>query len=425
MKYIGFLISIFFTQPLLANQFRQLVDAPIQEVGVVNVNQLKSNQLAVAMPFSKEIILNPEQIRQLTDEEKVVVKIELVYTKYRTSPAFDQKMLNHNRLVELKKVLPNLFKTPLWDFDLISQTNGNSREECNPMFHGFIITFRPNSSPNTLAQETEYLEKIVKQLLKNSKNDAVPDRLAFDLKTRWDDRIGYVHDTIWKINEEEQIPPPDFFYDQSLYKDSTVINAFARNTTWKNFIVVTDVTGSMSPYIAQVFVWLKEQAENNTAKYFVFFNDGDNKEARQKKPLKTEGIYGCANNGLEAVMQKAALCMKKGSGGGEGLENDVEAILFGLQEFPDADEVILIADNYESMRDYQFLEEIKKPVRIIICGAKARVNIEYLDLARITKGSLHTTKSDVLNLQKVQKSQTITIDGQSYLFYNERFNFVY
>lgn len=425
MNIFSFFILLFFTPALLANQLEQLTNAPISEVSIIKLNELKANQLAIAMPFADELILNPEQISQLKDEEQVVVKIELVYTKYRTSPAFDQKMLNYNRLVELKKVLPNLFENPLWEFDLISQTNGNSRKECDPMFHGFIITFRPNSSPNTLVLETEYLNKVVAQLVKQNKQDSIPDKLTFDLKTRWDDKIGYVHDTIWKINEEEQVPPPDFFYDQSLYKDSTVINAFNRNKNWKNFIVVTDVTGSMSPYIAQVFVWLKEQTENNNAKFFVFFNDGDHKEARQKKPLKTEGIYGCANNGLEAVMQKAALCMKKGSGGGEGLENDVEAILFGLQEFSEADEVILIADNYESMRDYQFLEEIKKPVRIIICGAKARVNIEYLDLSRITKGSIHTTKSDVLNLQKVQKSQTITIDGQSYLFYNDRFNFVY
>lgn len=423
MKIISFWIFLFLTPALFANRLEGMANAPITDVSIIKLNELKPNQLAISMPFANKLILNPEQKKAL--EEKVVINIELVYTKYRTSPQFNQQELNYNRLVELKKLLPNLFENPLWDFSLISQTSGNSQAECNGMFHGFIITFRPNSSSNTLNQETEYLEKVVASLNKSNQKDSIPDKLTYDLKTRWDDRIGYVHDTIWKINEEEQIPPPDFFYDQSLYKDSTVINAFARNTSWKNFVVVTDVTGSMSPYIAQVFVWLKEQAENNNAKYFVFFNDGDNKTGTQKKPLKTQGIYGCANNGLEAVMQKAALCMKNGSGGGEGLENDLEAILFGLQEFPEADEVILIADNYESMRDYQFLEEIKKPVRIIICGAKARVNIEYLDLARITKGSIHTTKSDVLNLNTIKKNETITIDGQSYLFYNDRFNFVY
>ncbi|MGE0560211.1 MAG: hypothetical protein AB7O47_00205 [Flavobacteriales bacterium] len=423
MKWIPVFVFLIFTNQLLANQLEQLVNSSIKEQQEVNINKLLPNQLAISMPFSNQLILNPGQ--KLALQEKIVIKIELVYTKFRTSPTFDQKLLNHNRLVELKKLVPNLFENPLWDFELISQTNGNSQSECNAMFHGFIITFRPNSTNNTLVQEVEYLDKIVAQLIKKGKKDSIPDKMTYDIKTRWDNVIGYVHDTVWKINEEEQIPPPDFFYNHSLFKDSTVINAFNRNKTWKNFIVVTDVTGSMSPYIAQVFVWLKEQTENNNAKYFVFFNDGDDKESRQKKPLKTAGIYGGPNNGLDAVMQKAALCMKNGSGGGEGLENDVEAILFGQEAYESADEIILIADNFESMRDYKFLDQIKKPVRIIICGARARVNIEYLDLARITRGSIHTTNSDVFDLSSVKKNQTITIDGQSYLFYNDRFNFVY
>ncbi len=423
MKWFPFFVLLIFTNHVQANQLEQLVNVKVIEQNEVNIHQLLPNQLAISMPFANQLILNPDQ--KLALQEKVVVKIELVYTKYRTSPTFDQKQLNYNRLVELKKLVPNLFENPLWEFELISQTNGNSQEECTPMFHGFIITFRPNSSNNTLLQEAEYLDKVVAQLIKKSKKDSIPDKMTYDLKTRWDNVIGYVHDTVWKINEEEQVEPPDFFYNHELFKDSTVINAFSRNNTWKNFIVVTDVTGSMSPYIAQVFVWLKEQAENNEAKYFVFFNDGDAKSSGQKKSLKTEGIYGGLNKGLDAVMQKAALCMKNGSGGGEGLENDVEAMLFGQEAYVEASEIILIADNYESMRDYKFLDQIKKPVRIIICGAKTRVNIEYLDLAKATKGSVHTTKSDVLNLSSVKENQIVTIDGQTYLFYNGRFNFVY
>ena len=422
MKNICFLIFLFFTQTLLANQFQQLVNAPVQEVGVVNLNQLKSNQLAIAMPFAKEIILNPEQ-RSYFDEQ-VVVKIELVYTKYRTSPTFDQKMLNYNRLVELKKLLPDLFENPLWDFALMSQTNGNSREECNPMFHGFIFTFRPNSSSTTLAAESNYLQQVVDNLIKQDNKDP-NDKLSYDIKTRWDTQIGYVHDTIWKVNEIKQVPPPDFFYDQTLYKDSTVLNAFERNSTWQNFAVVTDVTGSMSPYIAQVFVWLKQQTEKNTAKYFVFFNDGDNKESRKKKPLETGGVYGTPNKGLDEVMQTAARCMQNGSGGGERQENDVEAILFALQEYKSAQEVILVADNFESMRDYKYIDGIKKPVRIIVCGAKNRVHIEYLDLARITKGSVHTKTTDIYDLDKIKQGQQITIDGERYIFDNGRFHFLY
>lgn len=423
MRFISFLIFLFSSLSSIANQFQQLVDASVQEVEVVDLNQLKSNQLAIAMPFARELILNPEQRRHF--DEQVVIKIELVYTKYRTSPTFNQKQLNYNRLTELNKLLPDLFKNPLWDYALVSQTNGNSREECNPMFHGFIVTFRPNSSPTTLAAESSYLQQVVDNLIKQSNNEDPKDKLNYELKTRWDNKIGYVHDTIWKVNEIKQVPVPDFFYDHSLYQDSTVLNVFDRNQSWQNFAVVTDVTGSMSPYIAQVFVWLKKQTENNNAKYFVFFNDGDNKESRKKKPLETGGVYGTTNKGLEAVMQTAANCMGKGSGGGERQENDVEAILLAQQEYEDAHEIILVADNFESMRDYKYIDKISKPVRIISCGAKNRVNIEYLDLARITKGSIHTKTSDVYDLDKIKSGQKITIDGERYIFDNGRFHFLY
>ncbi len=421
MRYISLVVFMCFGYMLFGNQLEQLSKLTAREVGVVRLLHLKPNQLAISMPFAKELILNPQQ--KLALEEKAVIKIELVYTKYRTSPKFNQQELNYNRLVELKKLLPHLFENPLWEFNLISQTNGNSQAECNTMFHGFILTFRPNSNSTTLGQEIDYLQKIVSQL--NQPKDSIPDKMSYDLTTRWDDRIGYVHDTIWKKNEVIKITPPNFFYDQTLYQDSTVISAFERNKNWKNFIVVTDVTGSMSPFIAQVFVWLKEQAQQNNAQYFVFFNDGDNKESNQKKPLKTQGVYGCKNTSIENVMEKAAQSMQNGAGGGEGLENDVEAMLYGQQEYPEADEIILIADNLESMRDYKFLTDIKKPVHVIICSAITWINIQYLDLARATNGSIHTSLTDTYNLSSVKKNQTITIDGQSYLFYNDRFNFVY
>lgn len=423
MKSICFWSFLFLTPVLLANQIEYLASTNIIEKREVKLNELTPNQLAITMPFAKELILNPEQQKALT--EKAIIKIELVYTKYRTSPLFNQKELNIKRLQELQKLLPQLFKNPLWGFELVSQTKGNSRQECNQMFHGFIFTFRPNSTPETLAQEAGYIEKLVSKMLKADSLKSRTDKstLIADIKTRWDNRIGYVHDTIWK--EEEEIPVPDFFYDQSLYKDSTVLNAFSRNINWKNFIVVTDVTGSMSPYIAQVFVWLKEQAQNKNAQAFVFFNDGDNKPSNKKKPLETGGIYLVENKNTEEVMAMAAKCMRKGSGGGENLENDIEAILLGVEEYSQIDEIILVADNREGMRDYKFIEKVKKPVHIILCGSEHRVNIQYLDLARQTKGSLHTNKNDIIALDKFSNGERFFIDNFEYLYENKQFHYLY
>jgi hypothetical protein len=423
MRIFYFLSLFCCSQFLLAQSYSSLVSAKPNFVTEIDLSSLQENQVAIAMPFAKKIILNPEQKKQIT--EKVIIKLELIYTEYRTSSSFNQKQLNKNRLKELSLLIPSLFENRFWKYNLISQTKGSSQEECEKMFHGFVLTFRPSSTTNMLYSEATYLENLSAALIKKDSidNDSVPKR--FFIKTHYDKQVGYLHDTIWHIDNVKPPSPPDFFYNQSLYNDSTVLNALNRNNGWKNFIVVTDVTGSMSPYSAQVIVWLKKHAENNTAKQFVFFNDGDQKESRKKKPLDTKGIYVAKNEDITTVIKTATKCMRNGSGGGECLENDVEAIVEGLKYYPGADEVILIADNYESMRDYNYIKKIKKPVHVILCGAENRINIQYLDLARKTKGTVHTIMSDIINLQKIKEKEHFFIDGNEYMYQNGRFHSVY
>jgi len=423
MRFFYFLFIFFNAGLCFAQNYSELVNTNPVFVEEVDINLLKENQLYISMPFAKKIVLNPNQKKQLT--EKVVVKLELVYTEYRTSSTFNQKKLNSNRLKELNKLAPAVFEGRFWDFQLTSQTKAKSRESGKKMFHGFVVTFRPNSTSTTLKKEAEYLNAIVTTMLKNDsiKKDTLPQ--AYNIKTHYDKNKGYMHDTIWHIDTIKPPKPPDFFYNQSLYNDSTVLNSFARNNSWKNFIVVTDVTGSMSPYSAQVFVWLKAQAENKLAKCFVFFNDGDEKPSRKKHPLETKGVYLTKNSSITSVINTAGKCMKNGSGGGENLENDVEAIIEGLKQHPEANEVILVADNMESMRDYKFLNKIKKPVRVILCGSEKRINIQYLDLARQTRGSVHTKNSDIINLQEIKEKEHFFIEEKEYLFENGRFHFIY
>ncbi len=423
MRFFYFLIIYCCTQFCIAQNFTKLVSTEPVFVEAVDITQLKNNQVYIAMPFAKKLVLNPEQKEQLTN--RVVVKLELVYTQYRTSKKFNQKQLNTNRLKELNRLVPSLFENRFWDFQLTSQTIANTRATGKSMFHGFIVTFRPNASKTTLTAEATYLNQLVTALQKSdsTQNDSLPK--SYNIKTRYDKTIGYVHDTIWFVDTVPPPSPPDFFYNQSLYKDSTVLNAFKRNQNWSNFIVVTDVTGSMSPYSAQVFVWLKEQAENNLAQSFVFFNDGDEKPSRKKQPLETKGVYVTKNTTLETVINTATKCMKNGSGGGENLENDVEAIIDGLKNYPKANEIILIADNMESMRDYKHIKQLKKPVHVILCGAENRINIQYLDLARQTNGSVHTKISDLTNLQNIKEKELLIIEDKEYLFENGRFHFIY
>jgi len=423
MRFLYFLIICFWGHFCCAQNYSKLVNSAPVLVEEVDVSLLKENQLYIAMPFAKKVVLNPEQKKQLS--EKVIIKLDLVYTKYRTSSSFNQKTLNNNRLKELNRLAPALFKNRLWEFQLTSQTKANSRETGNNMFHGFIVTFRPSSTKSTLKAESNYLKELVTVLIKNEsiENDTLPK--AYSINTHYNTNKGYIHDTVWYIDTLTPASPPAFFYNQSLYKDSTVLSTFSRNKGWTNFIVVADVTGSMSPYSAQIFVWLKAQTENKRAKYFVFFNDGDENPSRKKLPLETKGVYLTKNSSLESVINTASKCMNNGSGGGENLENDIEAIIEGLIQYPDANEIVLVADNMESMRDYKYLNKIKTPVHIILCGAENRINIQYLDLARHTKGSVHTKNSDIINLQYIKEKEHFFIEEKEYLFQNGQFHSIY
>jgi len=117
--------------------------------------------------------------------------------------------------------------------------------------------------------------------------------------------------------------------------------------------------------------------------------------------------------------------MNNGSGGGESMENDIEAIIDGAKQFHKADEIVLVADNLEIMRDYKYINKINKPVHVILCGAENRINVQYLDLARQTKGTIHTSKSDITNLQNIKEMEEFFIDDKKYFFQNGKFHSVY
>ena len=78
----------------------------------------------------------------------------------------------------------------------------------------------------------------------------------------------------------------------------------------------------------------------------------------KKLPLETGGIYVAKSLQSEEINKALNKCTAGGSGGGETKENDVEAMLLGLKYFPEAKSIVLIADNYEKMRDYEFIDKI-------------------------------------------------------------------
>jgi hypothetical protein len=67
------------------------------------------------------------------------------------------------------------------------------------------------------------------------------------------------------------------------------------------------------------------------------------------------------------------------------------------------------------------MNEINKPIRIILCGTSKGINPQYLDLARATLGSIHLVDSDITNLHLIKLNELLTIKNEKYQLTNSGF----
>ncbi|MCS6904975.1 MAG: hypothetical protein RML72_08665 [Bacteroidia bacterium] len=206
-------------------------------------------------------------------------------------------------------------------------------------------------------------------------------------------------------------------------QDSVVLKTFARHPEWKELMVVTDWTGSMYQYGAQVVKWHKDNLERGTIKHLVFFNDGDDYEksysslGQSKKMGETGGVYFCTPSDIEEVIRTMEMVMLKGDGG-EIPENDIEAILKGMEHFKGQySSIVLIADNASEVRDINLLYKLKQPVHVIICGDATVVHPDYVAIAWKTGGSIMTIDYEVIFKapQKPLKRNTIKVGKNKYI----------
>ena len=212
----------------------------------------------------------------------------------------------------------------------------------------------------------------------------------------------------------------DFSPNLSDTTENVVFKVFTRNKTWKNKLIVVDLTGSMYPFGRQVSTWLKLHfLRDSTSQHFVFFNDGDRKKDEDKKIGATGGLYYCRAKNSEDLINTMDLTVKKGQGG-DAPENPVEAILYGLTKSGKVEDVILIADNWAKVRDIKLLSKIKTPVRVILCGVMEgmEINEEYLNIAYKTKGSVHTIEQDITELISQTAGKKFSINGVDYIIKN-------
>ncbi|MFC2111208.1 hypothetical protein ACFLQ5_02015 [Bacteroidota bacterium] len=210
----------------------------------------------------------------------------------------------------------------------------------------------------------------------------------------------------------------DFINQEGGIEDSTVYNVLTRHPMWQNSVIVMDWTQGMYTNSAQAVLWQKHNLKKSSVKYYVFFNDGDKKKSREKKIGKTFGIYHVKATNIRKVTKRFKYVQRRGDGGGEIEENDVEALAFAsIRTKAKVDNTILIADNKSCVRDIKMAEYLTNPVKIILCDTEESINPQYITLAYKTKGSLHTNAEDVyyyMIKSTVDEGKPLLINGVEY-----------
>ena len=359
-----------------------------------------------------------------------IKEINIVFSKYPVRDGVYTMLipLLFNRLKELFELDPEL-NDPSIKWKITLQTNCPSDAEVAKLFHGIVIKYityneeKQEEEENKDEIKTKKTSDINKKKLKRTSDAYMKEfyNLPEDLQSKLDTSksllqkeellITYLEnkldknkiDSSFSYNSKDSlqrlIKTIKHYEDFHTYghRDSTIFNVFERNKQWKNALVVCDWTGSMYPYGGQLLLWHIANRESSGLKYLTLFNDGDDKRQSQKKIGNTGGIYHSYINNIEMVFDLYNLVMFKGYGG-DGPENDIEAIIAATKKFKAEkfSEIILIADN-SCVRDIDLLNEVNLPVHVILCGYSPRkeVNFQYFDIAMKTKGSLHTIEFDL------------------------------
>ncbi|MGL5890680.1 MAG: hypothetical protein ACRC3B_12380, partial [Bacteroidia bacterium] len=302
---------------------------------------------------------------------------------------------------------------PTVSWKLVSQKGTGKSGELNNYFHGFIIQWVMPPSEASVIYEMSAMDRYFLPATK-TKADSPRTEYLTDLYTAGA-RPRFVE--IIKPVAVALSALPIFG------SDTVVRKVFRRNPKWKQMEIVCDVTGSMSPYSPQVMAWYKMNTDDKKVKRFVFFNDGDLKPDHTKTIGSTGGIYEITSSNFTDVYAKMKEAMN-GGWGGDGPENNLEALLHVQNLNTDnqpGGELVMIADNWATPRDTSMICKLKRPVRIILCGAQYFINPAYLNIARATGGSLHLMEKDLEDLAQMREGEVLIIGSKKFTLRGGKF----
>ncbi|MBU0489340.1 MAG: leucine-rich repeat domain-containing protein [Bacteroidetes bacterium] len=380
----------------------------VTEIPAFKANPNDTNCIALENGLRQHTFINAAAYHE-SKADRPIKRVEVIFSRY---PIRDGKYnmyypLLCNRLLELFRLDPSLNSKEI-QWEIILQTNCHNDEDTRTLFHGIICYYEPKE--RVAGNEISLVESIAELEEGLPESVVIPPSATFEMKTE----IIVKH---YESKRQNLVPPPakeeisESYIEKNEVRarrfarrywstDSTVQAVLNRNKEWKNVLVVADWTGSMYGYGAQILEWHIENFRTSGLKFFTLFNDGDHQKDSQKKVGHTGGIYCEYADNLSELIDLYDLVQLKG-GGGDCEENDVEALLEGIEKYPNSDNIILIADNYSPVRDKELFDLIDKPVKVIICGYNSSYGVleDYVQLAEKTGGSIHTIEYDIFDMK--------------------------
>jgi len=173
-------------------------------------------------------------------------------------------------------------------------------------------------------------------------------------------------------------------------------------------LLIADWTGSMDEYMPQVLHYQHLKGAS-MVKDLSLFNDGD--DHPDGSIGNSGGIYFNSTPSDYVSVANLASKVQKAGSGGDGPENDLEAVIKATKYFagssyrsmgvkPDGKvsgvpfkKVVLVADGDSRVRDISLLSQISYPVHCILCKNSCSAASDYLQIAYETGGSVSSTSS--------------------------------
>jgi hypothetical protein len=412
------------------------ISSELNTIEVEEYHEKGGQRIFLKNGFRQSTLINASAWLNIRDSVKPY-RIDIVYSKYPVKKGTYHEIypLLFNRLQALFSMDTALNRSDI-EWNKILQTHCENNKQVSRLYHGIVIWYKTKpkeikGSPTLTAAANTATSNSVSVPVENtaeklfspqfSKEDLsdiidhiksssfFPDSIRKAVVSKPADvQISIVKtylNHILKSQEESASPENIKHYLTeinefiSLYRtDETVPETFSRHSEWKNLAVVNDWTGSMYGYGAQVLQWHLQNLKRSGITSLTLFNDGDEKPDSKKRIGETGGIYSEKAENIKKIIALFYLVMLRGSGG-DIPENDIEALLRARETFSNSN-LILIADNNACIKDIELVQQMGKPVKIILCGIEKDrlINPDYVTLAKITGGGIYTIDDDIENI---------------------------